>query len=81
MSKVFEGVIIDQLSPFLGSVYSPYVSGFKKKNHDCQNVLLRFIEKCKWVIFKLGADLRYNFDKNTFLFFSEVLFFCNRWKL
>ena len=46
MSKVFEGVIIDQLSPFLENVYSPYASGFRK-NHGCQNVL-RFIEKCKW---------------------------------
>ncbi len=39
MSKIFEGVIIDHLSPFLENVYSPYVSGFSQ-NRDCQNVPL-----------------------------------------
>ncbi len=30
LSKVFEGMITDQLRPFLESVYSHYLSGFRK---------------------------------------------------
>ncbi len=38
--------MIDQLSVFLETRFSPYLSGFRKK-HNCENVLLRFIEQCK----------------------------------
>ncbi len=67
LSKVFEGIITDQLKPFFENVYSPYLSGFRK-NHNCQDVLLRFVEKCKWSIdnnYAYGAiltDLSKAFD-------------------
>lgn len=49
LSKVFESVIIDQMSEFFDRIASPYMSGFRK-SHNCQSVLLRFVEKCKTAI-------------------------------
>lgn len=46
LSKVFEGIIIDQLNEFLNPIFSPYLSGFRK-GHSCQTVLLRMVEQCK----------------------------------
>ena len=46
ISKIFEGVIVDQLSEYFESHLSQYVSGFRKQ-HDCQSVLLRFNECVK----------------------------------
>ena len=46
ISKIVESVMIDQLSTFFETRLSPYMSGFRK-GHNCENVLLRFIEKCK----------------------------------
>lgn len=46
VSKIFEGVIIDQLTQYFESHLSPHVSGFRK-HHDCQSVLLRFVERIK----------------------------------
>ncbi len=49
LCKVFEGVTTDELRPFLETAYSPHLSGFRK-NHSWQDVLLRFVEKCRWSI-------------------------------
>jgi len=38
--------MVDQMSSFFESIFSPFLSGFRK-SHDCQSVLLRFIEMCK----------------------------------
>ena len=46
MSKIFEGVIVDQLSKYFECHLSPYVSGFRKC-YDCQGVLIRFTETIK----------------------------------
>ena len=47
ISKIFEGVLVDQLSQYFEDFHmSPYISGFRK-HHDCQNVLLRFNECIK----------------------------------
>ncbi len=46
LSKVFEGVLVDQLSMYFEGHFSKYVSGFRK-GHDCQGVLIRFSESIK----------------------------------
>ncbi len=46
VSKIFEGVIVDQLSQYFEAHLSEYVSGFRK-GHDCQSVLFRFNECIK----------------------------------
>ena len=46
LSKVFESVLIDQMSEFFDRVASPHLSGFRKP-HNCQSVLLSIVEKCK----------------------------------
>jgi hypothetical protein len=46
VSKIFEGVIVDQLSQYFESHLSQFISGFRK-GHDCQSVLLRFNESLK----------------------------------
>lgn len=53
MSKIFEGVLIDQLSNYFNdkNLLSPYLSGFRK-GHSCQSVLLRYVEDCKQVLDK-----------------------------
>ena len=45
-SKIFEGVIVDQLAIHFDTHFSEHISGFRK-GHDCQNVLLRFSENIK----------------------------------
>jgi hypothetical protein len=46
ISKVFEKVLIDQLSSYFEPIFSPHMSGFRKK-YSCENVLLHFIENVK----------------------------------
>ena len=46
ISKVFESVLIDQMSEYFEPILSPSLSGFRK-HHSCQNVLMRFMEDCK----------------------------------
>ncbi len=46
VSKVFEGVFVDQLSCYFQNFLSPYISGFGK-GHDYQSVLVRFTESIK----------------------------------
>ena len=45
-SKIFEGVLVEQLNSYFEGIFSPYVSGFHK-NHSCESVLLRYVENCK----------------------------------
>ena len=46
LSKIFEGVSVDQLTNYFDEILSPFMSGFRK-NHNCQSVLLRFTENCR----------------------------------
>ena len=46
LSKLFEGVLVEQLSLYFDDIFSPYISGFRKK-HSCQDVLLHYTENCK----------------------------------
>ncbi len=46
ISKIFESVYVDQLSFYFESLFAPALSGFRK-SHNCQHVLIDFIEKCK----------------------------------
>lgn len=49
LSKLFEGMYVDQLSEFFETLFVPEVSGFRK-GHNCQHVLLNFVEQCKHVL-------------------------------
>ena len=46
VSKVFEKIMIEQMSVFLSPMLSSHLSGFRK-GHSCQSVLLNFVEKCR----------------------------------
>jgi len=50
-SKIFESICIDQLSLYFESLFAPSLSGFRK-SHNCQHVLIDFIEKikCLWCV-------------------------------
>jgi hypothetical protein len=45
-SKIFEGVIADQLNSYFESIFSPYLCAFRK-GFSCQTLLLRMIEDWK----------------------------------
>ncbi len=47
LSKIFEGVIVDQLSEYFERYFSKYISAGFRKGHDCQGVLIRFSESIK----------------------------------
>ncbi len=48
---------MQQLTPFIDKVASPYLSGFRKK-HSYQDVLLNFVEKnVKWLLRGWGIRL------------------------
>jgi hypothetical protein len=49
LSKLFESVYVDQLSVYFENHFVSVLSGFRK-SHNCQHVLLNFIEKCKNVL-------------------------------
>ena len=49
LSKIFECVLIDQLSEYFEPLLDDVLSGFRKQ-HGCQHVLLNFVEKCKNVL-------------------------------
>ena len=46
LSKIFEGILVLQLNMYFDNVFSPYMSGFRKR-HSCQNVLVKYVENCK----------------------------------
>ena len=46
MSKIFEGVLVKQLSMYFEMKFSPHLSGFRKE-FSCQSVLLNYVENCK----------------------------------
>ena len=46
MSKIFEGVLIKQLSTYFEMKFSPHLPGFRKE-FSCQSVLLNYVENCK----------------------------------
>lgn len=46
LSKIFEKIIVEQMSAYFERIFSTSMSGFRKA-HNCQNVILQFIEKCK----------------------------------
>ena len=46
VSKLFESVLVDQMTEHFEPMLSPYLSGFRK-HHSCQNVLMKFVEDCK----------------------------------
>jgi hypothetical protein len=54
-SKVFESILVDQMSEFLEPMLSSHLSGFRK-NHSCQNVLLQMVEKCKFNLDNHGVS-------------------------
>ena len=46
LSKIFEGVLVDQINMYFENIFSPYISGFRK-GHSCESVLLRLVENVK----------------------------------
>ena len=46
MTKLFESVLIDQMTSFLEPAMSPHISGFRK-GYSCESVLLNLIDNCK----------------------------------
>ena len=46
MSKVFEKVIINQISSYFDSIFHPCVSGFRK-GYSCETVLVNMVESIK----------------------------------
>ena len=43
LSKILEKVIFEQMADYFESIFSPYLSGFRKR-YDCQHVLMRMTE-------------------------------------
>ena len=46
LSKIFDKILITQLSEFFDDIFSPHMSGFRKA-HGCQDVLLHFTNNAK----------------------------------
>lgn len=46
ISKIFEQALLNQLSTYFDTIFSPHLSGFRK-GHGCQNVLMDLVENCK----------------------------------
>ena len=46
VSKIFESVYVDQLTAYFETHFMSALSGFRK-HHNCQHVLLNFIQNCK----------------------------------
>ncbi len=46
ISKLFEGVLLDQLHCHFKPLFPDHLSGFRK-GHSCQSVLTHFVETCK----------------------------------
>ena len=67
LSKIFEKILITQLSEFFDDIFSPHMSGFRKA-HGCQDVLLHFTNNAKLslddrnVTLALLTDLSKAFD-------------------
>ena len=79
LSKIFEGVLVAQLTTYFNQIFSPYLSGFRKQ-HSCQTVLLRYVENCKInldngkVYGSLLSDMSKAFDSLPHkLFLSKLL--------
>ena len=53
ISKVYERIIIDQIISFMEPVISIHHCGFCK-GYSTQHALMRFVEKCREILYKIG---------------------------
>ena len=78
MSKIFEREIVNQLTSYFNTIFSPLLSGFRQK-HSCETVLLRMIENIKMsldegkVVCMLLMDLSRAFDCIPYKLFISKL--------
>ena len=49
LSKIFEGILVDQMSDAMENIFSPHLSGFRK-HHSSQSVIVNLIENCKYAL-------------------------------
>ena len=49
MSKIFESVLVEQLSEFFKTTFSKKLSGYRKR-HSCESVLLKLVEDCNHAV-------------------------------
>ena len=49
MSKIFESVLVEQLSEFFKTTFSKNLSGYRKR-HSCESILLKLVEDCKHAV-------------------------------
>ena len=64
MSKIFESVLVEQLSEFFKTTISKNLSGYRKR-HSCESVLLKLVEDCKHAVDnnKICATILTDFSK------------------
>ena len=78
ISKVFERVMVNQLSNYFNDIFSPILSGFRKQ-HSCETVLLRMIENIKLslekgkIVIMILMDLSRAFDCIPYKLFISKL--------
>ena len=78
ISKVFERVMVNQLSKYFNDIFSPVLSGFRKQ-HSCETVLLRMIENIKLsrekgqIVIMILMDLSRAFDYIPYRLFISKL--------
>ena len=46
ISKVFERLLIEQLELCFSTIFSPFLTGYRK-HHGCQDVLVHFVTICQ----------------------------------
>jgi hypothetical protein len=79
MSKIFERMIVSQLSVYFENIFSEFLSGFRQK-HSCETVLLRLTENIKScldegkVVCVLTMDLSRAFDCIPYKLFIAKLY-------
>ena len=78
MSKIFERIMVTQLSLYFEDIFSSFISGFRSK-HSCETVLVRMIENIKYsldegkIVCLLIMDLSRAFDSIPYKLFISKL--------
>ena len=79
LSKIFEKVLVEQLSEYFEYIFNEKISGFRSK-HNCETVLLRMIEDIRQyldegkIVCVLLTDLSRAFDSISYKLLISKLY-------
>ena len=75
LSKIFEKILITQLSEFFDDIFSPHMSGFRKA-HGYQDVILYFTNNAKLFLDDRNVNFMSRMESNRVVYCLRLCLMC-----